>query len=444
MSLKFEKITVQNNFITIFIFCFFLLSIFLGPSIVNFSHTVFVLFFLYKLTQSNLKINFSPNMIIILQLIFCLYLALNTFFINSEFSFNGEKSLFYFRFFLFAFIISQILSLNTKSIKIISIIFCTVSILLSLDIFLQYITGFDIFSYKAGLCVYPDGEQYYDPKNCERFSGFFGKEFIAGSFLSTYGLYFTFLTFQLINSSKLKKFILFLIFVILILAIIITGERNAILSLVLIVIFNIFFNKEIRKYLLYVSLLGIVILIFSFFNFKHVKYRYLDWPLNYIQSKEGNILQKLSSTPWGAHYVISSEIFSNNLLFGKGYKSFRYECRKEKYNFENLNQKYNLSLLFSGCTTHPHNLYFEILAENGILGFILFMLILYFLIIEKFRKRSLNIFNDKLLIFTLSIIFSFLFPLRPTGSISATIYGTHLWFFIGFYLFFVKNPKYEK
>ena len=154
-----------------------------------------------------------------------------------------KSSLFYFRFFLFAFIISQILSLNTKSIKIISIIFCTVSILLSLDIFLQYITGFDIFSYKAGLCVYPNSEQYYyDPKNCEIFR-FFWKRVYSRKLLSTYGLYFTFLTFQLINSSKLKKFILFLIFVILILAIIITGERNAILSLVLIVIFNIF-NKE--------------------------------------------------------------------------------------------------------------------------------------------------------------------------------------------------------
>ena len=68
-------------------------------------------------------------------------------------------------------------------------------------------------------------------------------------------------------------------------------------------------------------------------------------------------------------------------------------------------------------------------------------MILYYLIIEKFRGRKRNKFNDTVIIFTLSIICTFLFPIRPTGSISATMYGTNLWFFIGFYLYFVKNYK---
>lgn len=442
MLSSFNKLSVTNNLV-VFIFTFFLISIFIGPFTINLSYILFISLFIYKIFKKNLKIDISLNSIVILQIIFCVYLIINTFFINSEFIFNGQKSLFYFRFFLFAFIVSQLLSLNNGLIKIISLIFCFVSIILSLDIFLQYITGYDIFSYKAGLCVYPTGEQNYNPRDCERFSGFFGKEFIAGSFLSTYGLFFTFLSYYLIKKNKLKNFIFFILFIFLIFGIVISGERNAILSVILIFLFNFVFNKSLRKLLSLIFIFLVIIISISFLKFEHTKYRYLDWPTNYIMSKKGNIIQKLLTTSWGSHYLISYDIISNNLIFGKGYKSFRSECAKEKYNFENLNEKYNLNLESSGCTTHPHNLYLEILAESGIFGFIIFFLILYFLIYKKYRKRSKNTFNNTIVIFSLSIIFSFLFPLRPTGSFSATVYGTNLWFFIGFYLFLVKNHKYK-
>ena len=69
-----------------------------------------------------------------------------------------------------------------------------------MDIIYQSITGYDIFGYIAGQCDFPGGIQYLDPKNCERFSGFFGEEYIAGSFLVSYGLFF--LYFYYLNSSK--------------------------------------------------------------------------------------------------------------------------------------------------------------------------------------------------------------------------------------------------
>ena len=41
----------------------------------------------------------------------------------------------------------------------------------------------------------------------------------------------------------------------------------------------------------------------------------------------------------------------------------------------------------------------------------------------------------------MSVIISILFPFRPTGSFSSTVYMTNLWFFIGFYLYFVKETE---
>ena len=41
------------------------------------------------------------------------------------------------------------------------------------------------------MCIYHKGK--YDPELCERFSGFFGDEFIAGSYLSTFGIFSLFI-----------------------------------------------------------------------------------------------------------------------------------------------------------------------------------------------------------------------------------------------------------
>ena len=46
--------------------------------------------------------------------------------------------------------------------------------------------------------------------NCERFSGFFGEELIAGNFLSTYGIMFLYLFYSRFSKYKYNK--LYLLF----------------------------------------------------------------------------------------------------------------------------------------------------------------------------------------------------------------------------------------
>lgn len=52
-------------------------------------------------------------------------------------------------------------------------------------------------------------------------------------------------------------------------------------------------------------------------------------------------------------------MFSDNKLFGQGSNTFRILCSSEKFRISDKNE---------GCSTHPHNIYVQILAETGLIG----------------------------------------------------------------------------
>ena len=89
-------------------------------------------------------------------------------------------------------------------------------------------------------------------------------------------------------------------------------------------------------------------------------------------------------------------------------------------------------MIASGCSSHPHNLYIEVLSELGVTGLILFLLLLYYTILIPFIKNYKYIKND-------TNINSFIyncdlyFPFRPV------VLFHHLYFqqIYGFLLVFI-------
>ena len=110
---------------------------------------------------------------------------------------------------------------------------------------------------------------------------------------------------------------------------------------------------------------------------------------------------------------------------------YREKCSNEKY--ENINS----SMASSRCATHPHNIYFQVISENGLLGLSTFLILIFIIIrnsylvmIEENTYLAKSIF--------VSIIL-FLWPLQSNGGLYNNRY--HDAIFILALLILIKEKK---
>ena len=104
------------------------------------------------------------------------------------------------------------------------------------------------------------------------------------------------------------------------------------------------------------------------------------------------------------------------------------------------NEKYeniNSSMASSRCATHPHNIYFQVISENGLLFIYIFnsnFIIIrnsYLVMIEENTYLAKSIF--------VSIIL-FLWPLQSNGGLYNNRYSTMLFFILAL-LILIKEKK---
>jgi O-antigen ligase len=147
------------------------------------------------------------------------------------------------------------------------------------------------------------------------------------------------------------------------------------------------------------------------------------------------LVEKFKNNYWNKHFVSATNIWENNKYFGSGFRSFRFECSAKKYN-ENesyINTK-------EGCATHPHNIYLEIISENGIfclIFFIFFMLNRIYLAIKKLTSnlKLKNNIEYMALFSLLSYLLIYLFPIKSFGS----FYNNYQSFLFWFVLYLIKK-----
>lgn len=123
---------------------------------------------------------------------------------------------------------------------------------------------------------------------------------------------------------------------------------------------------------------------------------------------------------WGS----AAQIIEENPLFGVGLRHFREECPKAKYGPMMGDPS------ASRCNRHPHNMYFELITETGIIGMGLWLAMIFLWGRDGLHALARNR-TDFLLLGLLILLFIRLWPIASTTSMFISWSAVPFWFAIG-------------
>ena len=430
------KLTSFNKNLLKLLFFILPLSYCIGQAAVSFIFLFFVIFLL--LVKKNMSVFYDDPIKIILILYF------SSLILGSFFSLNINVSLYnavtyprFFIFFLFIHLFENFFKNKMQTPFFLWSFFLACIIIL--DAYFQYFNPLkeDIFGFKA------------DEANAGRLTSIFGKELIVGSVL--YYLFFTSLFFFIIfikDKMKMYKFIsnIIVIFIIIfyLAAVFLSGDRMPFIMTIGTLFFLFFFLKSFK---LNLAAALIIFVIFFTFQLKNNNYFFDRYNIFIkevfpVEKKINNTVEKRNffDSQWGAHFLTGYEIFKNNLYFGIGLKQFKVECSSNAY--ENIDSNFS-----SGrCSSHPHNLYIEMLSETGIVSTLIFVsLIIYFFIrclkvlYNKKIKSYYNSYEYLMFICFFAVnVFTF-FPIRSSGSFFSNFAGSLIWYNFAFLFIYLKH-----
>ncbi len=384
------------------------ISIILGNSILNINILLIDILFIYFIFKDKLK--FSKTFIYVSQ-IFTLILFLNNL-ISSDHPLSFRASIGILRYFIFFMAFTYFLNDEKFKNLFFKIIFYVI-MFVSVDVLFQYFFGKDLFGNE------------YSIDHGKRLSGPFGDELVVGAYLSK--LFFLGLAYLFFKSKNYYLYILYLSYIVII--IFLTQERSAFfISIISAIFFILFFKINIKYKFIFFLLLSVLVALFIRFDEtsskKYFQQTVMQLGLSDILHKRSGDHSHHINTFWdsryGAHFLTAFEIYKDNKIFGSGVKTFRKECNIDKY--ENINSAYS----DQRCNTHPHNIYYEILSEGGILLFIPFCLAIIFIVLKNLQNLisyKNNFFN----LLNLSILIILFFPIQTTGSFFSTFNGIFYW-----------------
>jgi O-antigen ligase len=355
----------------------------------------------------------------IVLLLFFIYLLFSSIFKDPQVLVDSILLL---RFLIFYFITKYlVLNFSIKDFKIFLTIILFCSIFVIMDLLYEKYFGFDFFGFGK-----PLGNEL-------RLTGPFRNEPIPGSYLLNIGFY-SFVSIYIFSSeakTSLVKLLIPLQITIFGLSIFVTGERISFIMFILLISLIFIFYSKIRKVVVF-SLIFILIgsFIISTKN-NYYKDRYLNFLNNVGIHKNFEKYHNSSffDSQWGAHLLTAYEMYSDNNLTGIGIRQFRVICSNQNY------EKIKSKSVNIRCSTHPHNLYFEILSEVGLIGFSLFAMFLLLISIHfmKIFKSSNKDFIYILSVYTFCVFFMLFWPIRSTGSFFSNFNGSVYWLTISLF-----------
>ncbi len=407
-----KKLDLKDNFIIILFATLPIATIF-GNFFLNFYLLCIFLLFIFNIFKTK-NFTWLKDKDFIILIIFYLYICVNSiinYYINPEFGFDGITRSLLFLKFLILFPAIPLLIDKKEILEKIFKFWLFLIFIIVIDIFFEKYNGSNLLGFKS--------------LDATRITSFFYDENVVGAFLFSFG-FITTIFFLQNEITKKKIIILNILMVLILLSILITGERSAFLKSTLLFLLIFYFIDSGKLFLKKIYLLIFTVffatsLFLIFPNVLEKQTQFFNRILNVENPK--SFLQRLENIKYFAHYDTAIEIFKNKKLNGIGNKNFRFECHREKY------IKENIKFTYQRCSTHPHQIHFELLSEQGLIGYLIF--IIFFL--GYFREKFFNDLKEKN-IFKITINFYliiFLIPILPSGSLFSTFNGFLFWFFLG-------------
>ena len=448
-------ITNNANIKSFIVYIFILLPItfVVGPALVEVFNFILILFLFKHLVDRKKILKIFNNKLIILILIFNFVILISS--INSDYIYSTKYPLTFFRYILFSIACYAILELQPHLIKKVIIVLIFLFIILFLGSLYEYAFKQNCGYFNSGNAFIIEGELCLKIKDYfigsfsrpDRHSSFFGDELILGSFISRLLPLLIALIFYSYSSFKHPKILIYFIIIISFFSILVSGERAALIYFIffILIFFLIINEKIIHKFYFLIFLISILLASFTFV--KQINNRMIE---SYNQIKISLDKRIFFSKDHHSHALAAYKIFIDHKILGSGPNTFREMCKLEKYHLNKPDIMFGTDgtpdispINSTGCSTHPHNLYLQLLSETGIVGFfipVLFQLIILITLLKLVFKiqREFNNHYMRSEILILSAFLISLFPLIPSGNFFNNWLNFIYFYPLGFYLY-IKN-----
>lgn len=420
-----EKLKLINfNYLPIILIILLPPALVSGPAIPDIFISVIGLIFLI-ISFQNRHFNFYFNPISIIFFIFFVIILISSALSEMPFtSLIDREAIFYFRFYIFSLAICYFVQINQKIILYLAISLLLTIIVITIDGSVEYFRGVSLFGIEAG---------------GTRLFSLFIDEPIVGRYISAATmLCVSLLIFKYGYENNKMIFFIFTILAIGEVFTFMSGERSALAMIAVFSISGLILISKRRIERLFFIAISLILIIFLINIQDRSQDRFIQ-TVDEIQEREFQFV--ISSPVHEQHYQSALLMFKDNPYFGIGSNLYRHICKNEIYITGT-----------QSCTTHPHHFYFQILSENGLIGFSVFMIFVLSLIFYLSRhfigliigKKGFLI-SDRIILFYIFLLVM-IFPFWPHGNFYHNWTNIPLFIGLGFFLtnfISIKNKKNE-
>jgi O-antigen ligase len=429
---NFKKAYFDEKFI-IYLFSFLPISLILGNTAINLNIIIIDLFFLFICCHQK-KWSWIRNKYLYFFIFFWIYLILNSTIsttLTLSFDFVEQhkvypqkesiiRSVGFIRFVIFLFAVQYFFINLRKTFDKIFLYWTVIVFIVLIDVIFERIIGFNLLGFKS--------------PSSHRIVSFFEDELVVGGFILGFSFLISGYLFKPTKNNQ-KKIFPNIFFCLSIFCIYLSGERSNFVKALIITSIILLLIKDAhiyikKKYILLFIIIGVAL---PTLIYKEIYFRQIGFFKRIQLYDQGSIYERFGHLRHFAHYDTAWEIFKDYPISGVGNSKFRYICHDKKY--------FNTKIMFTHerCSNHPHQVHLEILSEQGVIGYLIIIFLIFNILFNSFNICRKT--DDIIHLASILFVITFFIPLLPSGSIFSTFNGSIFWINFSLAYAFLNKPK---